>query len=255
MCVKVRVRVCLGESCHYNQDISGAEACFPAVRRSSVPLQILLWFSLTFLMQFALLDPALKDLTQLLLSSSFFYLVLWLCQYNQPFALLTGVDFACIWCPGHRGYLTSPHSAVHLGWCSCLSETHKHKYKAYCFSMIPPSPKHAVLLSHWGEFWGFIMCFRTRSKSSEAGAGFQQCDTLQVKRGSFKHAHACMSPVISTAVVELSHPPVASPKVLCWFSVGAAGSDCPLTWAIAEAWWVLMINTELLSCYLYKCHL
>lgn len=75
MCVKVRLRVCLGQSCHYNQDISGVEACSPAVRRSSVPLQILLWFSLAFLMQFALLGPALKGLTQLLLSSSLFLLL------------------------------------------------------------------------------------------------------------------------------------------------------------------------------------
>lgn len=74
--------VCLGQSCHYNQDITGAEACSPAVRRSSVPLQILLWFFFTFLIQFALLGPALKGLAQLLLSRC--SLVLWLCQYHQP---------------------------------------------------------------------------------------------------------------------------------------------------------------------------
>lgn len=150
MCVKVRLRVCLGQSCHYNQDISGAEACSPAVRRSSVPLQILFWFSLTFLMQFALLGPALKGLTQLL-SSSFFYLVLWLCQHNQPFALFTGVDLAC-----SCGVL-----GTEVTWQRffCLSETYKHKYKAYYFSMIPPSPKHAATVT-WGRIWGFIMFHR-----------------------------------------------------------------------------------------------
>lgn len=68
VCESVSVR--LGQSCHYNQGITGAEACSPAVRRSSVPLQILLWFSLTFLIQFAVLGPALKGLTQPLLSRS-----------------------------------------------------------------------------------------------------------------------------------------------------------------------------------------
>lgn len=64
----VSISVCLGQSCHYNQDIdyTGAEAWSPADRRPSVPLQILRWFFFTFLIQFTLLAPALQGLAQLL---------------------------------------------------------------------------------------------------------------------------------------------------------------------------------------------
>lgn len=39
-----------------------------------------------------------------------------------------------------------------------LSETYNHKYKTFYFSMIPPSPKHAVLLSR-GVSFGGSLCF------------------------------------------------------------------------------------------------
>lgn len=85
-----------------------------------------------------------------------------------------------------------------------LSETYKHKYKACYFSMTPPSPKHAVLVSH-GVSFGGSLCF-TGCKLQDkmkilrgcSSGGFQQCGTLQVKPGCFKHAHAWMSPVTST---------------------------------------------------------
>lgn len=159
-----------------------------------------------------------------------------------------------LWCPGHRGYLSSPHSALHLGCSSCLSETHKHKYKSYYFSMIPPPPKHAVLLSR-GLSFGDSLCVSGQDENLQrlqlvsnsvthcrANMGFQTCPCLHVPCN--QHCSSAAEP-----------PPSGIPQGASLVFRGAAGSDCPLTWAIAEAWWVLMTNTELLSCHLYKCHL
>lgn len=79
------ISVCLGQSCHYNQDITGEEAHSPAVRRPLVPLQIPRRFFFTFLIQFTLLAPALRGLEQLLQEFvPFTFLLLWPCQYRQP---------------------------------------------------------------------------------------------------------------------------------------------------------------------------
>lgn len=75
---------------------------------------------------------------------------------QSAFALFTGVDLACscgVWAQRLPGVptLCSPPEVL-----SCLSETCKHK--AYRFSMIPPFPKHAVLLS-CGVSFGGSLCF------------------------------------------------------------------------------------------------
>lgn len=143
-----------------------------------------------------------------------------------------------------------------------LSETCKHKYKAYCFSMIPPSPKHAVLLSHGVNFGGSL-CF-TGCKLQDMMKIFRGCSwfpTVWHSAGQtwVFHTCSCLDVPCTHHCSSWAGPPHSCTlqgflaRVLCWSPVGATGSDCPLTWAIAEAWWALVRNTKLLSCYLRKC--
>lgn len=102
----------------------------------------------------------------------FTFLVLWLCQYHQPLlcSLMEILPAAVL--PRSQSLPVVHRPCTPGVLFPSLSEACKHKYKFCYFSMIPPSPKHAVLLSRGISSWG---------ASCSLGSKFQ--DKMKIFRG------------------------------------------------------------------------